>query len=254
MWKGDVLFLLSNLVQKDFKIRYRNMSLGVFWSLLNPLVMMSVLTFVFTKVFGGGNAREYALSVLCGLVTFNFFALGWSTGTSSLADNAHLIKRVPVPREVVPIASVLSNCLHFLIQIALVLLCVVVFGAGVNIHWLWLPVLWGLEVIFVMGLALASSALNVYVRDMRYVVESVNTVMFWLVPVFYSFTIIPPQYASVYLWNPIAALVLSLRKVLLEGQAPLGQTLANLTIASCTTFIAGWLIFQAVKKRFFEYL
>ncbi len=254
MWKGDLLYLTSNLVQKDFKIRYRNMSLGVFWSLLNPLVMMTVLTFVFTKVFGAGHAGEYALSVLCGLVTFNFFALAWSTGTSSLAENAHLIKRVPVPREVVPIASVLSNCLHFAIQIALVLVAVAIFGRGVNRYWLWLPLLWGLEVIFVCGLALASSALNVYVRDMRYVVESVNTVMFWLVPVFYSFSIIPPQYAAVYLWNPIAALVLSLRKVLLDGQAPVPQTLANLVIASVVTFAAGWLIFQRVKSRFYEYL
>jgi ABC-type polysaccharide/polyol phosphate export permease len=254
MWHGDFLFVLETLVLKDFRIRYRNMSLGVLWSLLNPLVMMGVLTFIFTKVFSNPNVKQFSVFVLCGIVPYNFFSIAWVTGTTSVVESAGLVKRVPMPREIVPIAAVLSSCVHLIFQILLLLLFVVLFGNGINVQWLWLPFVWGLEILFVSGLALLTSAVNVYVRDMRYVVESANTVLFWLVPIFYSFEIIPHQYAEVYQLNPVAALVLCLRHILLQAEAPPTSTLVKLAIVSVIAFGVGLTAFHKWKGAFYEHI
>ena len=254
MWHGDYRYVLSNLILKDFRVRYRNMSLGVLWSLLNPLVMMGVLTFVFTKIFPSNDIKHFALFVLCGLVPFNFFTLAWLTSTVSIVDNAPLVKRSAVPREIIPIASVLSNCVHLLVQIGLLLLFTVLFGHKVNIHWLWLPLIWALFVVFVCGLGMMFAAIDVFVRDTRYVVESANTVLFWLVPIFYSFSAISQDYRLIYMFNPIAAVVLALRTILMEGQPPLMSTVQNLTLVAALTLTIGWISFGRLKNRFYDYL
>lgn len=254
MWKGDYFFLLRNLILKDFRTRYRNMSLGLLWSLVNPLIMMTVMTFVFTKIYPITATPRYPVFVLCGLVPFNFFSLAWSCGTTAIIDNAHLIKRLPVPRETLPIASVFGNAVHLLVQAALLLVIAMAFGTGINRYWLWLPLLWGCELAFVLGCALLCSALDVYVRDMRYVVESACLVLFWLVPIFYSFSMIRPQYKEIYQLNPIAALVLALRDVILEGRAPGAVLVSKLFFVSFFMLLLGWTVFRRLSRRFYDYL
>jgi ABC-type polysaccharide/polyol phosphate export permease len=252
-WSGDPLFVVQNLIIKDFKIRYRNMSLGVFWSLLNPLVMMGVLWFVFTKIFES-QVPNFAVFALCGLVPYNVFTTSWLTGTLSITENAGLIKRVPVPRELIPLSIVLSNCVHMSAQLLLLLLLVAATAGGFNRHWAWMLVIWPLEVVFVVGLSLASAALNVYMRDMRYVVESINLVLFWLVPIFYDFSRIPARFTELYLYNPVAALVLASRSILLHNTAPPGSLLIKLTLSSSVVLLAGLFIFRRLRAGFYNYL
>ena len=163
-------FLLGNLILRDFRIRYRNMSLGILWSLLNPLVMMVLLTFVFTRVFPALSKPNFHVFVLCGIIPFNFFSVAWVSGTLSIHDNAALVKKVILPREIVPLSTVLANCIHFAIQVALLLAVAWLAGYKPNGYWALLPVVLGLEVVFVCGLSLITSALDVYFRDVRYVV------------------------------------------------------------------------------------
>lgn len=249
---GDSLFILRNLIAKDFKVRYRNMSLGILWSLVNPLVMMSVLTFIFTVVLP--NSRQnFPLFVLIGILPYNFFSLAWSTGTTSIVDSGRLIKKVPFRRELVPLSTVLANSLHYFIQFGLLLVAVSLV-IGPSWSWAWLPVVLALQLVFVAGLTLATSALDVYLRDMRYVVESANLVLFWLVPIFYGFETIPRRYAWLYELNPVAAVIMLLRTILLDGQPPNLSTLLKFAAVSIGTMAAGVVIFRRLQRDFADYL
>jgi len=152
------------------------------------------------------------------------------------------------------LASVLSIAVHLIIQILLLLGSALLFGRGPNIQWFWLPLVWGLEIIFVCGLALVTSTINVYVRDTRYIVEAINTISFWLVPIFYSFDRIPARFASIYQLNPVAALVLCLRNILLTATAPPNSTLLRLAGVSCAMFAVGLLVFRQGKRSFYDHI
>jgi lipopolysaccharide transport system permease protein len=253
MWHGDHWFLLKQLVIKDFRVRYRNMSLGIIWSLANPLIMLAMYTFVFTYVFTN-KIPNFAVFLMCGIVPFNFFSTAWMIGTTSLLDNAGLVKRLAIPREIVPIAAVLSNCLHLFIQILLLLAITLAFGIHPNKYWFWLPLIWILEIAFACGLVLASSAMNVYIRDIRYVVESSCVILFWLVPIFYPFSAIPERFKGLYQYNPVAALVMAMREVILEAHAPSSVLLIKLAAVACVSLGLGWAVFRQLQPHFYDYL
>ena len=249
---ADSLYILRNLISADFKVRYRNMSLGIFWSLINPLVMMGVLTFVFTVVFVN-DKENFALFVLVGLLPYNFFSLALSSSAVSLVGNAPLVKKVPFRRELVPVSVVFGSVIHYLVQIGL-LLVVSAFFVGFSATWAWLPLILLLQITFVCGLALLCSALDVYFRDIQYIVESAVVVLFWLAPIFYGLEEVGQEYAWLYELNPIAAVILLTRSVLLDATNPSLGTLAKLVFVSLFLLFSGLFVFRKIERDFADYL
>jgi ABC-type polysaccharide/polyol phosphate export permease len=187
-------------------------------------------------------------------IPFNFFSTAWATGTQSIVDNAPFIKRIPAPREVFPISSVLSGFIHSIIQIVVLIVFALAAGKYPNINWIWLPIIWMLLVACACGFALMFSAFNVYVRDTRYVVESAITILFWVIPIFYPLTMVPEAWRSIYLLNPLACAIVAIRNVILDAAPPSIDILLRLAVISSVVYVTGWVVFRSLKARFYNYL
>jgi ABC-type polysaccharide/polyol phosphate export permease len=237
---------------RDFRVRYRNMSLGVLWSLANPLIMMLVLTFVFVRVFPNTSVKSFPIFFLAGLIPFNFFTLAWTAGTVSLYGNASLVKRVRLQKELIPISAVLAQFLHFVIQMGFLLIFVLALGLPVTRLWFWIVPIMLVELISVSGMALLCSAFDVYLRDTRYVVDSTMTVLFWLSPIFYPLALIPEHYRLVYEFNPVASAVICLRNVLLDIKPP--TALGISFVVAVVISAIGVAVFGSLKGQFGDHL
>ena len=251
-------FALHNLVLKDFRIRYRNMSLGILWSILNPLVMLGVLVFIFSYVYPNRTVDHFPIFILIGLIGYNFFSMCVSSTTSCIIDNAPLVKKTIFPRIILPLSVVLSQVIHFVIQLGLLALFILIFRVPVTWSYLWLPVIFVVELTFVAGLCLVCATLTVYYRDVLYLVQSAMTILFWFTPIFYSLTTVhqnlPPSLYGAYILNPLAACIDGARKAILSDCAP--DTVAFSVAASVAVFFLGlgvWL-FERMQKNFADRL
>jgi len=247
-------YALRNLIMKDFRIRYRNMSLGVLWSVLNPLVMLGILVVVFTYIYPQQGHVFFPISVLLGIVSYNLLALCIPAATGSVVDNAPLVKKVIFPRHILPISVVLSQSIQGLTQLGLVAVFVLIFQVPITVKFLLIPVIYGVLLMFVVGVGLLCSAFNVVFRDMRYLVESALTVMFWLSPVFYTLPIVhksfPRWLFALYLLNPLAGCIDALRRVVLENKLPDIPSFSVAVVVSLVTLITGFAVFGRLQRQF----
>ena len=230
------------------------MSLGVFWSLLNPLVLVGVYSFVFSRIFPNTTIAYFPLYLLIGIICFNYFSLAWTVATYSLTQNAGLVKRIKIPREAIPISSVLANAIHFIVQFSLVLAFTLRLGIPIGFSWLWLPVVIILLILSVVGISLLTSALDVYFRDTRYLVESTVLVLFWLTPVFYTEKMVPAEYRAVYLLNPITDAAIAMRQIIIEHRTPDLSALLYAMATACVLLVLGLAVFEQTKNRFADHL
>ncbi len=254
----DFRFALQNLVLKDFRIRYRNMALGLLWSLLNPLVMLGVLVFIFAYVFPNQNVEHFPVFVLLGLVTFNAFSLTLSFTTNCVVENASLVKKIIFPRILLPLSVILSQFIQIFIQWILVALFIVILRVPITLHYLWLVPIFFVQIAYMTGFSLICCTLNVYFRDVLYVVQSALTLLFWFTPVFYSLTMVhenlPRALYALYILNPMAGCVDGARKAVLNQCAPDTIAFSFSIGVALLSLLAGYGLFQRYSRNFTDRL
>lgn len=256
--------LVRNLVVGDLKSRYKNSVFGFFWSLLNPLGMMLVFTLIFGVLTPNVQIEKYPLFLLCGLLPWNYFSNSVTGSLYSVVGNGNLVKKVYFPRAVLPIATVLSQLVNFLLAFIVLFAALLVFQANFS-PWLWtLPLVLLIQTVFTLGIALVLSTLNVFYRDTAMIMDVVMLAWFFLTPVFYSTNILPqsvtllgvtvnPQ-RLLFILNPMASLVNIYRDLLYWGYRTDLDFFVRTAITAVLVFAFGFWFFHRYADRFGEEL
>jgi ABC-type polysaccharide/polyol phosphate export permease len=235
--------LVRNFVIRDLKARYKNSFLGFLWSLVNPLLMMLVFTVVFTTLMPQ-NIERFPVFVLSGLLAWNWCAASVMGGVYSITGNAHLIKKVAFPRELLPLSIVLSNGVNFSLALIPLLLVAWAYGRPPSVYLLLLPLVMAVQLVFLTGLALFLGCLNVYFRDTEPIMDVLLLAWFFLTPVFYAVENLSAQYSRIiYILNPMASFI-SLYRLIFYYQAPTDLAfLLRMTAQALIVFAIGYLFF-----------
>jgi len=249
--------LIQSLVARELKARYRGSVLGFFWSFINPLLLLSIYTFVFTVILPNQNkvAQPYALFMFCGILPWNWFSSSLLEASNALVSGGNLIKKVLFPAEILPLVNVLANMVHFFL--GLTILAAFVIGYR---HWpdpaglAWFPVAVVVQLVFTMALALFFAALTVHFRDIRDLLS--NLLMFW----FFATPIIYPwldpnviAYKRLFDLNPFTHLAVSYQEILFfPGPVGHAKWLVALGVISVGLFLAAYWFFDRLRDSFAE--
>lgn len=216
--------LLGLLVRRELKARYKDSSLGFLWSLIKPLTMLLIYYVAIGHFLGAARGiPDFAIFVFTGLTIWGLYSEIVSGGTMSIIGNAGLIKKVYLPREIFPLAATGSALFNFAVQFVVLIGATLVLGQfPLSWNLLYLPVSILIVLLYGVALAILLSALNVYLRDIQYLVEVAMLILFWASPIVYAWSYVVnaakaanlPWLTEVYLWNPITNAVLAFQKAM----------------------------------------
>lgn len=250
------LFLLRELVKRDFQGRYAGSALGLVWSFVQPLWMLLLFTFVFSTVMkislAGARTGHFAVFLFSGLLPWMAVQEGVSRASTAVTDNSSLVKKLRFPAEILVLAVVMAALLHEAIA-ALIFLGVLGFLG--ELAWGGLPLLLlavPLQVALTLGLGLLLGAVNVFFRDIAQVLGMVFTGWFYLTPIVYPAAAVPARFRGWIALNPLTALVELYRQSFLGGRPALVPGTGALALAAAVLLCAGFLLFRRLKAAFVD--
>ncbi|MFA4853737.1 MAG: ABC transporter permease [Candidatus Omnitrophota bacterium] len=210
---------LWSMSLKQFKAKYAGSVLGFFWVIINPLLMMLVITFVFTAVFKTG-VKDFALFVLSGILPWMFFSGALSEATPSLLVQKSVLHQFSLPKEILPLSSVLSYFMSFLMSWCIVYPVFSFHNPKIIPLTPLLPVIFLLTYFFTCGISLLFSVINILFRDLEHLLGILLMFWFWVTPVFYSIEMIPPEFRWAFNFNPMSPFIICYREIILYGRIP----------------------------------
>lgn len=244
--------LVKNLVLRDLKLKYRGSALGVLWSLLNPLLLLSVYTVAFRHVLRV-PVEDYPFFLLAGLLPWNFFAGAALASTSAIVGNGALLRKVSFPCEALPVGRVLFAFVQLALALAAFLPAFLVFS---RVTLRPAAALYALvllfHVLFTIGVALLLSVLTVRWRDVAHLTEVALLLVFWLTPIVYPARLAPPALARVFAVSPPAAFAIAYQDTLFSGRLPPWGVLVSIALSTVTSLVAGVLVLRSARAGLAE--
>lgn len=251
-------YILQQLVTKDFKLRYRRSILGVVWSVLNPLLMMIIMSFVF-QYFLRSNLEHYSLYLIVGNITFALMNDATNGGLRSIIDASSLLKKVKVDRWVFPVQKVFSAAVNFAFSLIAVAIVMVFDGVMPTIHVLWFAVGLVLVMLFSIGIGLFIGALAVFFRDMIHLWSVVLTAWTYLTPIFWDLSLLTNSNAPrIVVWivkaNPMYNYLEIMRSAFVYQNSPSVTVLALAAIWAVIALVIGIAVFKKTEHKFILYI
>ena len=240
--------LLFQLIRRDILTRYRRSVLGVAWTMLNPLGIMLVLSFVFSHIFT--QTRAYPAYILSGLMAWNFFSQSTTSAMNSLVWGGSLLQRIYIPRASFGISAIGSGMINLVLSFVPLVIVMAVTGVPVRITAAFLPVSIILLASFTLGLGLMISTVAVYFPDVAEMYQIILIAWMYLTPIIYPETAIPGKYQLFLHLNPLYYLVKLWRVPLYDGRWPIWSEVWPAMLIAFGMLLAGWLIFTSKSDEF----
>ena len=247
--------LLKTNVKKEIRGKYKGSFLGVLWSFVSPLLMTLVYALVFPFLMRGAQYDSYTTFLIIGILPWTWFTTAISQGTYCILGNAGIIKKVYFPREILPISVVTSGMINYLIQCIIILIFMVANHMPFTLNILYLPLIMLVQFLFTLGIIFITGAINVYVRDLEYIVNFIIQLCFYATPILYdinTFSSAPTWVYNLMKWNPMAVIIGSYRDIFYWGSTPQIGSLIIVLFGSLLLCVIGLTVFKKLSKGFAE--
>lgn len=248
-----LLELLWGMTEKELRARYKNTVFGFLWLVINPLIQMLVIGFIFT-LFIKDPVENYYFHLFTGLITWNFFSLSLTKTTPSILNERSLIKKAAFPRAVIPVSIILSNLINYFVALLIFIVPVSLLGKLTFMSPVYFTAGFIMLSCFTIGISMLTTALNVRYRDVNFFVQAILIVWFYATPIVYSLAQIPPPLLWLWRLNPLTSIIQLMQHALIGSALPGPAMLASNNAAIIIITVLGIITFYKESKNFDDWV